>query len=284
MTDRLYFIPFIALSLFLRLSGPAYADEIEMLNRPANAGGLTGLLVTTSPYTIPAGRIETGFVLSSEDSNRPGYTLSEYSALAVIGLNNSMELSVKGSFFHREDEHGIKARAAGDTDVSWKWNIMPGIEDSPLPVVSVFFTGAVPTGDDEKIPTRVRHWGGKLGLSAGYELSWDEHAIGIYADAQISLADLSDESARDIYHLVNAGLIFPISKYRNLQLILEYNLVSGRDRQTIDPMDYTAVTSGIRLVTERFNLSMGMQLLHKEKVSTPLDDSSRLISIMSIKF
>lgn len=283
MTVRPYLIHSCVL-LFFFISGPLYAEEMEILNRPVNAGGLTGLLVTTSPYTIPAGRIEAGFIITSEDSNRPYYTLTEYSAMVAIGLNNSMELSVKGGFLHREDEQGSKVRAAGDMDLSWKWNIIPGMEDSPQPAVAIFLTWVAPTGDDDRMPTRVRNWGGRMGLSAGSELLWKEHTIGIYADVQLALQDLTDEPSRDIFHLINAGSIFPISKNRNLQLMLEYNLVSGRDRQTIDPMDYTAVTSGIRLVTERFNLSLGMQLLHKEKVTTPLDDSSRMISVLSMKF
>jgi hypothetical protein len=84
-------------------------------------------------------------------------------------------------------------------------------------------------------------------------------------------------------------MLFPISKYRNLQLLVEYTVVSGRDVHTKsslsltpDDMDYTAVTYGIRLVSEQFNLTMGTQLLHKEEVL--YNDSSRVVGVMSIKF
>ena len=131
------------------------------------------------------------------------------------------------------------------------------------------------------------HWGSRLGISAGREIVWDEHVLGIYAETQVAVQDLSDPLYRDRYSVTNAGMLFPISKYRNLQLLVEYTVMSGRDvhtksNLTPDDMDYTAVTYGIRLVSEKFNLTMGTQLLHKEEVT--YNDSSRVIGMMSIKF
>lgn len=284
MTSRICILTLVIAVLLSFFPGILWAEEIEMLNRPVNSSGLTGLFITTSPFTLAAGTIETGIIAFSENSNKPDFTLTEYSAIVAAGIRKSMELAVKGSYFHREEGTGPKLRGAGDTEVSLKWNARQQIEDSPLPSIAFFLTGLAPTSSDDKGFSRVQHWGSRAGISVGSEILWEDHVFGLYADAQVAFQDLSDESRRDIYHIVNAGLLLPISKYRNLQLILEYNLVSGRDVQGIDPMDYSAVTSGVRLVTERFNLSMGMQLLHKEKVAPLLDDSSRVIAIMSMKF
>jgi hypothetical protein len=77
-------------------------------------------------------------------------------------------------------------------------------------------------------------------------------------------------------------LLYPISKYQNLQILVEYSIVNGKDKISLIGGDYTALTFGIRLVSERFNLTMGTQYLHKQVEN--YDNSSRVIGLMSMKF
>lgn len=260
------------------------AEELEMVNRPMNTTCLTGLMVTTAPFTLNTGMVEAGLASISENSNKPDYTLTEYAVCMAVGIGRSMELAVRGSFLHLEDGLSIEERGIGDTEVSWKWNIIHQNEDDASPGVSLFLAGIAPTGIKQPDLGRVQNWGMKLGISVGSEIPWEDHMIGIYADGQAVFQDFSNVFKRDVYHIINAGILLPISKYRNLQLILEYNIVSGRDVKTkADIMDHTAVTSGIRLVSEQFNLSIGMQLLNKEKTIPEIEDSTRIIGIVSIK-
>jgi len=46
--------------------------------------------------------------------------------------------------------------------------------------------------------------------------------------------------------------------------------------------NYTGLTYGLRLVTERFNLTIGTQSLHKKLEG--YDNSGRVIGLMSMKF
>jgi hypothetical protein len=128
----------------------------------------------------------------------------------------------------------------------------------------------------------VAHWGVRFGLAIGSELSWKDHLLAIYADAQVAGQDLSEDRLKDVYGMFNAGLLFPISKYQNLQILVEYSIVTGMNRISLIGGDYTALTYGIRLVSERFNLTMGTQFLHKDEDN--FDNSSRVIGLMSMKF
>ncbi|MEK6698646.1 MAG: hypothetical protein AABZ10_06320 [Nitrospirota bacterium] len=279
----------VALAFFF--SAPLSAEELEMVNRPVNAAGLTGLLFTSTPYVLPPKTVEIGAGVLSENSAEPHYSLAQYRTHITIGISPGMELAVKGSYSRREisPPMGITEHEMGDTEVSWKWNFRPQKESSAFPALAMIITGIAPTSDEDKELNNVVHWGSRLGISAGREIVWDEHVLGIYAETQVAVQDLSDPRYRDRYSVTNAGMLFPISKYRNLQLLVEYTVVSGRDvhtksNLTPDDMDYTAVTYGIRLVSEKFNLTMGTQLLHKEEVEVAYKDSSRVIGMMSIKF
>jgi hypothetical protein len=146
----------------------------------------------------------------------------------------------------------------------------------------MIITGIAPTGDKKTEMNRVQNWGTRVGLSAGTDIGWREHILGIYVDAQMAVQDLSDERYRDLYHTIHAGLLLPISKYRNLQVLIEYALVSGKDVINIDGSDYTAFTYGLRLVSERLNLTVGTQFLHNEMEG--YNNSERIIGMLSAKF
>ncbi len=288
MHKRFSFCGCLTLALLPFFSAAVSAEEIELVNRPANTSGLTGLLVTTSPFTIETGTVETGIAAFDENSSKPNFILTEYSAYIVMGIARHMELSVKGSYFHAEykDDKGPlpegKYRGAGDTEIAYKWKFWGQPQDSFIPAGALIIAGIAPTGDTTNALNRVEHWGARVGFATGTEITWEDHVLGMYADACVAFQDLSDDQIRDLYHIVNAGLLFPISKHQNLQLLLEYTIVSGKERENIDGLDYTAVTPGLRLVSERFNLSMGIQFLSKELEG--YDDSSRVIGMVSVKF
>jgi hypothetical protein len=65
-------------------------------------------------------------------------------------------------------------------------------------------------------------------------------------------------------------------------MLIEYSMVSGKNKKTEEDGDYSAITSGLRLVSERFNLSIGTQFLHKKL--TGYENSNRLVGMISLKF
>jgi hypothetical protein len=257
-----------------------------MLNRPVNTHGLTGILLTTAPYTLPPGIVEVGVSVLSENSVTPDYTITEYPASVTMGLPRNAELSLHGSYIHITEGAPASAptdRQTGDLEMMYKWNFLPQPEASLWPAVSLIAGGGLPTGNnqDGKINS-AQHWSMLLGIAAGLEIDWQDHALGIYLDGAVKGMDPAQKHLRDLYGTFNAGLLLPISKNQNLQMLLEYSMINGKDRITRDGSDYTGLTYGLRLVNERFNLTFGTQYLHKR---TPgYERSGRVIGVMSSKF
>ncbi len=262
------------------------AEELDMINRPVNSDGMTGLLVTTIPFTLPKKTVEIGAAVITENSHVPDFTLATYPVLVAYGLSDNSELAVRGSYVTLDTAGTatagtVKSRGAGDTTVSYKWNFRKQHENSIAPAISLFLTGILPTGDREAGTNTVDHWGARLGISAGSEIPIEDYTLGVYADAQLVVQDLSDDSARDRKQLFNAGILLPISKYRNLQMLVEYNTMGGQDVSHLFETNFSAVTYGIRLVSERFNLTFGAQFIHR--TATGHEDSTKVFSMMSYK-
>jgi hypothetical protein len=273
--------------LLLSIPSPASAEELDIVNRPVNLSGLTGLLFTTAPYTLSKGTIEVAAAYVTENSVTPDYTLTELPLSISAGVSNNSEIALRGSYVQVKpgptSTTGGTRRKTGDLDLSYKWNFLPQPEDSIRPAVSLIMGGIIPTDNNNDLNTdSVRHWGVHLGMSIGTEISWKEHILGIYADAQVKSKDPTNKTLRDTYGIYNAGVLFPISKYQNLQMFMEYTLVDGKKLITVEGGDYSGFTYGIRLVSERFNFTMGTQFLRKQ--TEGYDPSDRIIGLLSMKF
>jgi|SRR5208337_1632148 len=270
----------------LAFSSNVKAEEIEMVNRPVNSWGLTGLLFTTAPYTLAPGTIEIGASVQSESSVTPDYTLTQYPLSVTMGIAKNSELAIRGTYFNLNEGPTFTvptARKAGNVALLYKWNFSPQEEGSARPAVALILTGNVPIEKNSDLRINdASHWGMSIGISTGTEIGWRNYLIGIYADGQLAGQDVTQNRLRDIYEIFNAGVLLPISKYRNLQMFLEYTIVHGKDVLTVDGGDYSAVTYGVRLVSERFNLTLGTQFLRKDV--DEYDNSSRVVGLTSVKF
>jgi hypothetical protein len=263
----------------------ASAEELEMVNRPVNTSGLTGLLVTTGPYTAASGTFEVAASILYENSVTPEFARTEYPLSVTVGLPHNSELGLRGSYFElKEGPTGTAAveRKTGDLQLSYKWNFLPQAESSIIPAVSLLVAGMVPMErNTDPIFNEADKWGFALGLSAGTEIGWSDHILGIYADAQLRGRDPDEKRLRDLWEVVNAGLLFPVSKFRNLQILLEYTIVHGKEQVTAEGGDYSAATYGLRLLSEQFNLTIGTQFLRKR--TEGFRNSGRVVGLMSLK-
>ena len=279
MRPRAITILFLAVSLVLPAG--TVAEELEMINRPVNSQGLTGLLFTTSPYTLPHRTFEIGLSTLSERSFSPDYTVNGYPVTVSYGLNRSMEMALKGSFWYQENAAQEGSRGFSDAELAFKWCVVPPREYSSRPSMAILLKGVVPTGDRMAGTNIVVNWGAGIGLSVGGEVFIEDYVMGYYADSMLLTQDLSNEEKRDQYYTANAGVLLPISKYRNLQMFLEYNILHDHDRINLYDVDYTAVTYGLRLVNSRYNLTFGTQFKHRSEPN--YDNASKITLIASIK-
>jgi len=275
------YVLLIQIVIAVLMPAALHAEELDIINRPVNTSGLTGLLVTTSPFTLPPRSLEVGFMVLSENSLVPNYTATAYPMTVSLGLSQNSEIALKSAYHYVNKDPDQISRGMGDTELTYKWNFRPQSELSNRPGIALLLTGVFPTADRVAGTNSISHWGGRIGISVGSEIIWEDHIIGIFADGQVGVQDLSDDQLKDSYSLVNAGVLFPISKYRNLQLIIEYNQRKGKDVMTIDGVDFSAVTYGLRLVNERFNFTFGTQFIHKSDMG--FEDSNRMIGMISIK-
>ena len=273
-----------SVALTFILMQPAAAEELEVINRPVNMQGLTGLLFTTSPYTLPSGTLEVGAGVLSEQSSIPDFVLNKTPSLTVsYGLGSDKEISIKGSYIHTRFGQETQERGAGDVELSWKWNFYRPNESASAPAAGIFFTGMVPVSTkNETNIGGVDHWGARLGMTTGREIPWGDHTIALFADASLFVRDLNDDRVRDRYGSLNVGFLLPISKNRNLQMLAEYTMMSGVDNPNVDIIDHSAILYGLRVVTERFNITIGTQFLRKH--AEGYDNSSSVIGSSSFKF
>jgi len=271
--------------LFALFCGQANAtsQELDLINRPVNINGFTGLIMTTTPFTMPRGTLETALSGTSETSSVPDFTLSEFLASLTLGITSNMEIALRGSYLTLEsglDPH--KKRGSGDAELLYKWNFLPPGEKVYIPAAAVLLSVQGLTGDRDNGFQRFHNWGAKIGLSIGREINFEEHIIGVYVDGQLAVEDLNRNEYRDRYGVFNAGMLLPISKRQNLQLLLEYSTITGKFYEDIDGKDSTTITYGIRLVSERFNLTVGDQFIHKDLAGKT--NSGKMIGTISVKF
>ena len=282
MTMKINRLKYAFLLLFsLAIPSILHAEELEMINRPVNVSGMTGLLITTAPFTLPPGTVEIGMSTQSENSLVPKYTSTVLPLTVSMGLTANKEVAVVVPYRYLNEFDAGKTRGMGDMELSFKWNIRPQPENSFRPGIALFGTGVIPTGDRDIGMNSVSHWGLRLGMSVGSEIAWEDRIIGIYADGLGAVQDLSDKAVRDSYTVVNAGILFPISKYRNLQMLVELSRRSGKDVETVDGPDHISVTYGLRLVGENFNLTFGTQFINRDVQG--FDNSNKMIGMMSVK-
>ncbi|MDA8099366.1 MAG: hypothetical protein M0042_07045 [Nitrospiraceae bacterium] len=268
--------------LWLCSASFAYAEDLDLINRPVNTSGLTGLLYTTSPFTMPARSVEIGLTGINENSLTPNYSLTEYAILIAYGIDEHSEMAVRPVYWYRNMSSVEKSRGVGDTQLSYKRQIIPQPENSRLPAVAVLSTLIIPTADRTAAMNSVQHWGASVGLSVGSEINWAEHVVGVYGDAEMTVQDLSDTTVRDRFYTMNAGVVFPISKFRNLQMFVEYSEIRSKDVVTVEGANYHGTTYGLRLVSQKFNMSFGTQFLHRNQEG--YSNSNRIAGLVSYTF
>ncbi len=260
--------------------------DLVVINRPVNVFGLTGLLFTNSAYTQPAGRVALGLSAVGENSDTPNFSVVQGGASLTIGITDRLEVGVRGTMVGTNlGSSSTTEIGTGDTDVLVKWRFKS--QGDTLPALALGLGWTFPTGDEKKGFSEIKYEGIKvMALATSEKRILDDSFIGVYLEAQAVLNDQLHQdtktSFKDQYGVVNAGLLFPISDDNDLQFIFEYNRVFKKDVTTLYERDYSALTPGLRFVTERFNLSIGLQLMNKNEAGVKND--YRLAGTMSYSF
>lgn len=258
-----------------------------VVNRPVNIQGLTGLAITNSAYTQPKGKFTIGLSGILENSDVPNYSVGEGILTGTYGVTDRIEVGFKGravgTNFGSSENRQI---GAGDTDLLVKWRLSS--QDEDLPAIAVGAALTLPTGDETKGFHEVKHEGVRLMLIGANEkeMPEDNIVIGLYAEGQIVLNDQleskQNDPYRDKYGVLNAGILVPVTKGRQLQVMMEFNYVTKKNVITPEGGDYTGWTPGLRFVTPSLNITAGVQFLTKDQPG--FENDRRYIGTLSYQF
>ncbi|MHB8846245.1 MAG: hypothetical protein ACYC7L_16045 [Nitrospirota bacterium] len=261
-----------ALSGFLRPEVNYLDDPSVVVNRPANIQGLTGLILTNSAYTQPKGRIVMGLATIADNSRQPDYSVAQGIATVTAGITDRIEVGLRAQMIATNlGSSATRETGAGDLDLLIKWRISS--QDRNLPAVAIGLACTLPTGDEDQGLRSVEDQSIRFMVigTSEQEMPGDTF-IGIYFEGQIVQSDKLPGSevkpTSDKYGVLNAGLLFPLNDSRSLQALFEYSGVFKKDIPSAYEQDHSSVMPGIRYVTDRFNLSLGVQLYNPDDPGT----------------
>lgn len=260
----------VAAADYLPEEDPDYGylfDPGMLINRPVNLQGLTGLIMTNSAYTQPKGSITIGVASIAEDSDDPNFSIIRGITTITAGLTDSLEASLRANAFAINlGSSKTREEGFGDIDLMLKWRLTE--QTDLLPAIALGFSYTAPTGDEQKGFRGVEDQSLRLMVIGTSESEIPENIVlGMYFEGQLVYNDrLPWEDAdyqSDKFGVVNAGLLVPITKSRELQAILEYNTVVKKNFPSVYEEDHQAVMPALRFVTENLNISMGVQLYRR---------------------
>lgn len=266
-------------------------EEVSIINRPPSIQGLTGLLITSSAFSEPVNRVSVGVSLTAESSKHPDYDVLQLPMTLTYGVTDAVELGLKAKYVQIDDRRGmlpLHNRGSGDTEVLAKWRFIGQQEN--FPAVAVGISGILPTGDKDKNLNEVVHWGAKLLVLASSEAPiFGEYLLGLYLEGQAVFIDEFIKSGTktpgaERYGVINAGILFPFALENRLQAIVEYNQLLYKDSfmPTLLEGNYSALTPEIRFVTKDLSVTVGAQMIHKERAG--YGNTVRYVGTVSYSF
>ena len=247
MTNFYCALALFALSTSVYAANPGegkwVADEVF---RASNDSASTGLLYMNSAYTIRDGEMSLNTGVSSESVGGTDYT---HVPLAITyGVTDSTEFGLVGKYI--DASVGNSGMAGGEVKMKWRFHN----QTEYLPAASLALGLMFPAG--EPALNEVTSWGARLNFLLSSEaVLTDTIYIGMYFDLGATTID----GGNDNYTNLDFGVLFPISDNKRLQLMVEFNSISGRSGTYLGTGNYTAVTPALRYASEGFKLTFGVQ-------------------------
>jgi hypothetical protein len=259
-------------------------EVILVINRPPNIQGLTGLMVTNSAFTRPAGTLAVGASVMIEDSEEPNYSVIQTPITLTFGITDTIEAGMKMKYvnYSKSKESGL-----GDSELAVKWRWKTHSPTSPE--LAVGLAGIIPTASDSKRLNDVTNWGVKFMVLASSETRISSNSfLGLYLETQAVFIDGFSRGlttgTQDRYGVINAGVLLPISTNNRFQAMLELNDTLGkrRARTLVAEGNQLGITPALRYVTDTLSVTAGAQFLRKD--TKGYEDTIRWIGTLSYQF
>lgn len=263
-------------------------EVILVINRPPDIQGLTGLMVTNSAFTRPAGTFAVGGSIMIEDSNKPDYRLVQTPITLTFGITETIEAGIKTKYVDYDRTTPKTAKSGlGDTElaVKWRWDT----HNETFPELAVGLAGIIPTASESKGLNDVTNWGVKvIALASSETRILDSSFLGIYLEAQAVFIDGASAGhttrMQDRYGVINAGVLLPLSANNRFQAMIELSEMLRRAhyRTALAEGDQTGITPALRYVTDTLSVTAGAQFLRKD--TNGYEDTIRWIGTLSYQF
>ncbi len=263
-------------------------EVILVINRPPNIQGLTGLMVTNSAFTRPAGTLAVGGSVLFEDSSKPDYRIIQTPITLTFGITETLEAGIKAKYVdYGRTTPNTSESGFGDTElaVKWRWDT----HSATFPELAVGLAGIMPTASDSKGLNDVTDWGVKvMALATSETRISDDSFLGIYLEAQAVFIDGFSAghttSMQDRYGMINAGVLLPLSTDNRFQAMIELNdtLRRAHFKTALAEGDQLGITPALRYVTDTLSFTAGAQFLRKD--SNGHEDTVRWIGTASYQF
>jgi len=244
--------------------------------RGLNSQGMTGLFVTSSAYSLKRKQFEASMGAILERSTT-GFSGNAYPIQFAYGLTNSFELGIGVA----QIESSATGSGLSSVEVHSKWRFKEQAPDSPI-AAAIAGTIIIPTGKNQL--NEVNDWGVRLHAIVTSETNLDNGKyIGRYGELVLTTNDLMTSTVKtDSYYAVNAGLLYPLSDNRKLQVVLEGGSVFGRDVSYLGTTNYLSLLLGLRYSSVHTNLNGAVQVLNKE--NGPSGGTKRLFVSLGYQF
>lgn len=263
-------------------------NESLVINRAPTIQGLTGgLMFTNSAYTKRAGHVALGVAVIGENSDIPDSSMVQAIGTFTMGITNSIEVGGKAKVLTTNlGSAATQQQGLGDTEVALKWRLRNQSQGQTIPAIALGIGWMFPTGDGAKGLEEVQKNGLKFMVMGSWETRvLDNSFVGMYLEGQAVLIDQITRSTiatQEMYGVLNAGLLFPLSEDNEIQFMVEYNQVFSKDYMTVGEGNYTAIGPALRYVNRYFNFAFGGQFVSKETAG--YDDTMRFFLAMSLNF
>jgi hypothetical protein len=225
--------------------GKWVADEVF---RASNSSGSTGLVKMNSAYTIRDGEMSINLGAASESVGGTDYM---HAPLAITyGVTDKTEFGLTAKYISASGALNTSGMAGGEAKMKWRFRS----QTEYIPAMSLALGLMFPAGDAAL--NEVSSWGARLNLLMASEAQiTDTSYIGMYLD----IGTTNIDGGADNYLNADFGLLFPVSDDKRLQLMLEFNSISGRTGTYLGTGNYSAITPGIRYASEGFKLTLGVE-------------------------
>ena len=242
--------------------GHAHAADEKLpdntLGTSMSLSGLSGLLVTESAHTLPPWSLAVSGAALFSHTSSPTSSLYELAGLVALGLPGRIELAAVVPGLRIDPSGGSSETGLGDMQVSAKWRVLHQ-KENVWPALALATTVTLPTGSFSKglgtplgpVPSALQHYGVavKAIVSADVDLSPDQYAVGLYAEASYYFQDL-DSNTQDKMGLYAVGAAFPLMMRSEnplsspLQFLMEINGAYKRGAN----QDYATFSPSLRYV------------------------------------